>query len=218
MTPDTFRRSPEIIPGRRLRLEKIHPRHAPAFLASIQRSMNDLEFVAWGQRTWDAESALEHCERSREWIEGEGEGAVYLAFEYDTNTYIGCVDLHSVDFGVPRCQLGYVGCTRQRGRGLMREAALTLMQWAFRQGMARIEVWCDVRNTRSLAFAQGLGLHREGLLRQVERDARGRLCDQYLLARLASDVVTPVVPTISAPRGPVQVPAPSDLVQLIPTI
>jgi hypothetical protein len=48
MTPDTFRRSPETIPGRRLRLEKIHPRHAPAFHASVQRSMVDLDFIAWG--------------------------------------------------------------------------------------------------------------------------------------------------------------------------
>ena len=104
-----------------------------------------------------------------------------------------CVELHSVDFGVPRCQLGFVGCSRQRGRGLMREAALTLMDWAYHRGMARIEVWCDVRNTRALAFAESLGLQREGLMRQVERDARGQLCDQHLLARLVTDSVPTIV-------------------------
>ncbi|MFM2054207.1 MAG: hypothetical protein RL456_2244, partial [Pseudomonadota bacterium] len=152
---------------------------------------------AWGHRRWDLEAARVHCERHREWIEGEGEGAVYLAFEYDTSVYVGCVDLHSFDFGVPRCQLGFVGCSRQRGRGLVREAALTLMDWAYGRGVARIEVWCDVRNTRSLAFAESLGMVREGLMRQVERDGRGLLCDQHLLARLATDPV----PTI-APRTP----------------
>ena len=193
MTPDTFRRSPETIPGRRLRLEKIHPRHAPAFHASVQRSMADLDFIAWGHHHWNAVAALEHCERQRDWVDTEGEGVMYLAFEHDTGTYVGCVDLHSVDFGVPRCQLGFVGCSRQRGRGLVREAALTLMDWAYSRGMARIEVWCDVRNTRALAFAESLGLQREGLMRKVERDSRGQLCDQYMLARLSSDSVPTIV-------------------------
>ena len=169
MTPDTFRHSPEILPGRRLRLEKIHARHAPALYASVRRSMPELDYIAWGHQRWDEEAARRHCESTREWILTEGEGVSYLAFEYDTSTYVGCVDLHSVDFGVPRCQIGFVGCSRQRGRGLVREAALTLMDWAWRQGMARIEVWCDVLNTRSLAFAESLGMLREGLIRQVER-------------------------------------------------
>lgn len=57
----------------------------------------------------------------------------------------------------------------------------------------------DVRNTRALAFAESLGLQREGLMRKVERDARGQLCDQYLLARLSTDSV----PTIADSRDSV---------------
>ncbi|MFM2341321.1 MAG: hypothetical protein RLZZ592_974 [Pseudomonadota bacterium] len=197
MTPDTFRHSPEILPGQRLRLEKIHGRHAAALHASVRRSLSELEHVSWGQRFWDEEATRRHCESTREWILSEGEGVSYLAFEYDTDTYVGCVDLHSVDFGVPRCQIGFVGCSRQRGRGLMREAALTLMDWVWRQGMVRVEVWCDVRNTRALAFAESLGLRREGLMRQVERDGHGRLCDHHLLARLVTDPL-PTMPAQAA--------------------
>ena len=83
----------------------------------------------------------------------------------------------------------------------MRDAALTLMDWAWRQGMVRIEVWCDVRNTRSLAFAESLGMLREGLMRQVERDGRGLLCDHHLLARLAGDPVPDRLPTMPARRA-----------------
>lgn len=50
-----------------------------------------------------------------------------------------------------------------------------------------------MRNTRALAFAESLGLQREGLMRKVERDARGQLCDQYLLARLSTDSVPTIV-------------------------
>lgn len=198
MTPETFRRSPEIIPAQTLRLEKIHPRHAPAFHASLKRSHADLGFIDWGQRLWDAEATRTYCERTRDWIETEGEGVTYLAFEYDTGVYVGCVELHSVDFGVPRARLGYVGCSRQRGQGRMREAALRLLDWAFAAGLARVEVWGDVRNTRALAFAESLGLRREGLMRQADRDARGQLCDQVVLARLASDPVPTIVPRSAA--------------------
>ena len=57
MTPDTFRHSPEILPGRRLRLEKIHARHAPALYASVRRSMPELDYIAWGHQRWDEEAA-----------------------------------------------------------------------------------------------------------------------------------------------------------------
>ena len=134
MTPETFRRSPEIIPAQTLRLEKIHPRHAPAFHASLKRSHADLGFIDWGQRLWDAEATRTYCERTRDWIETEGEGVTYLAFEYDTGVYVGCVELHSVDFGVPRARLGYVGCSRQRGQGRMREAGRAQVEAAKADG------------------------------------------------------------------------------------
>ena len=57
MTPDTFRHSPEILPGRRLRLEKIHARHAPALYASVRRSMPELDYIAWGHQRWRASAA-----------------------------------------------------------------------------------------------------------------------------------------------------------------
>ena len=75
-------------------------------------------------------------------------------------------------------------------RGLMREAALALIDLAFGLGVERVEACCDLRNARSIHFAQTLGLQYEGLMRGVERDHEGRLCDQVLLARLRQDALT----------------------------
>ncbi|MFM2120380.1 MAG: hypothetical protein RL722_1848 [Pseudomonadota bacterium] len=101
--------------------------------------------------------------------------------------YVGLLDLHSFDWQVPRCQIGYVGDSAQRGKGLMREAALFLMQTAHGWGVHRIEAWCDARNLRSQHFAGVLGLSYEGRLRHASVDPQGRYCDELVYARVAED-------------------------------
>lgn len=153
---------------------------------SINASLPTLRFVRWGQRPFDDEDARRFCEADAEQV-AAGQCLIYFAFERESGRFVGNLDLHTFDFGVPRCQIGYVGDTRMAGRGLMREGALGVLDLAFRMGVERVEAWCDLRNARSIHFAQTLGLQYEGLMRGVERDAQGQLCDQVLLARLKSD-------------------------------
>lgn len=179
-------RAPARLDTARLRLE--HPRaaHAAAVRDSINVSLPGLGFVRWAQRPFDDDDARRFCEADAEQVAG-GECLIYFAFERETGRFVGNLDLHSFDFDVPRCQVGYVGDARMAGRGLMREAALAVVDLAFGIGFERVEAWCDLRNTRSIHFAQTLGLHYEGLMRSVERDPQGRLSDQVVLARLRGD-------------------------------
>ena len=71
----------------------------------------------------------------------------------------------------------------------MREAALALVDLAFRLGFVRIEALTDARNERALRFAASLGFRREGLLRAHRRDAEGQPCDEVLFARLHPSLV-----------------------------
>lgn len=153
---------------------------------SINASLPSLRFVSWGQRPFDEAAALRFCEADAEQV-ASGSCLIYFVFERESGRFVGNLDLHTFDFGVPRCQIGYVGDTRTAGRGLMREGALALLDLAFQMGVERVEAWCDLRNARSIHFAQTLGLQYEGLMRGVERDAQGQLCDQVLLARLRTD-------------------------------
>ena len=154
---------------------------------SINSSLPSLRFVRWGQRPFDEADARRFCEADAEQV-ASGQCLIYFAFERESGRFIGNLDLHTFDFHVPRCQIGYVGDTRMAGRGLMREAALAVLDLAFQMGFERVEAWCDLRNARSIHFAQTLGLQYEGLMRGVERDPQGQLCDQVLLARLRSDM------------------------------
>jgi RimJ/RimL family protein N-acetyltransferase len=93
------------------------------------------------------------------------------------------VDLHSWDFATPRCEVGYVGDVRTAGRGLMREAVLACVDLAFQLGAARVQALSEAGNQRALHFAEhALGFVREGVLRNYERDAQGKLGSQVLFA------------------------------------
>ena len=170
------------------RLDLFWPRleHASAVRESVNASLDALQFVKWGQQAFSEDDARRFCEADAAQV-AAGDCLIYFAFERASGRFVGNLDLHSFDFSVPRCQIGYVGDTRLAGRGLMREAALAVTELAFGLGVERIEAWCDLRNSRSIHFAQTLGLHYEGLMRSVERDPQGRLCDQVLLARLRAD-------------------------------
>jgi RimJ/RimL family protein N-acetyltransferase len=182
----TLQSAPSRLLTARLELVFPHPRHAAAVMESVNASLSQLGFIRWAREAFDDETSRRFCELDAEQV-ASGECLIYFAFERESGRFVGNLDLHTFDFNTPRCQIGYVGDARLGGRGLMREAALALLDLAFEIGIERVEAWCDARNARSIHFAQTLGLQREGLMRSVERDLQGELCDQVLLARLKVD-------------------------------
>ena len=64
------------------------------------------------------------------------------------------------------------------GRGLIPEAALAVIDWAFRKyGLAKIYARADLRNRRSTRVMEKLGMIREGVLRS-HRKGRGERVDE----------------------------------------
>jgi len=165
-----------------LRLESPRRDHAKAVLESVNVSLPGLRFVEWAQQTVDRVWADAFSQRGAHFV-AKGEALIFYAFDRNDGTFVGIVDLHSFDFDVPCGQIGYVGDARRIGRGLMREAALAVIDLGFALGLRRIEAWCDVRNARSIRFAECLGMQREGVRRSAERDPQGNFCDQLVLSR-----------------------------------
>ena len=61
---------------------------------------------------------------------------------------------------------------------------MAVIDLGFALGLRRVEAWCDVRNARSIRFAECLGMQRENVRRSTERDAQGQPCDQLVLSRV----------------------------------
>ncbi len=174
--------APRELRSARLTLLAPRPDFAPAFVESLNTSLPGLGFIGWGQRPRTLEWAQRFMEEGLAFVE-EGDCLIFHAFDKASGSYVGRVDLHSWDFSAPRCEVGYVGDVRMQGRGLMREAVLACVTLAFEMGVARVQALSEAGNTRALRFAEhALGFQREGVLRNYERDAQGRLGEQVMFA------------------------------------
>ena len=179
---NTLLQAPRQIHSERLVLHAPQPEWAPVFVESLNLSLPGLAYIGWAQKERAVDWAEEFLSHDIEWA-ARGEGLVFYAFEAASGAYVGRIDLHSWDFDAPRCEVGYVGDVRTAGRGLMREAVLACVELAFSLGVARVQALSEATNHRALHFAEhALGFTREGVLRNFERDAQGRLGDQVLFA------------------------------------
>ncbi len=166
----------------RLRLLAPSRDFAAVVVESINTSLASLGFITWGQQPHDLAWGERFCENGLKYVEA-GECLIFYVFTRDDGTYVGRIDLHSFDFDAPRCEVGYVGDVRRCGQGLMREAVLAVVDLAFQLGFVRVQALSEVANERAVRFAErALGFAREGVLRNFERDAKGRLSDQVMLA------------------------------------
>lgn len=181
MGPNDVARAPRLLRTERLDLQAPRPEHAGVFLDSLNASLPALGYVGWGQRPRDLAWSERFCAGGAELFDS-GECVVYYAFHRSSGAYVARIDLHTFDFEAPRAEIGYVGDLRHAGRGLVREAALAVVQLGFAIGLARVHALSDLRNQRALQFAHNLGMHREGLLRAYERDPQGRLADMVMFA------------------------------------
>jgi ribosomal-protein-alanine N-acetyltransferase len=85
------------------------------------------------------------------------------------------------------CLLGYGLAADQQGKGLMREALVPALEWAFGPlGLHRVMANYLPRNERSGRLLAALGFEREGLARRYLQIA-GTWEDHVLTAKIAPD-------------------------------
>jgi len=76
------------------------------------------------------------------------------------------INQRGVDRRNERTELAYSLSRQHWGKGLMTEAARTVMNWAFQTySFNRMFAYCDPRNVRSRRVLEKLGMKREGQLR-----------------------------------------------------
>lgn len=102
-----------------------------------------------------------------------------------TGAIIGGSGLHRIDWSVPKFEIGYWVRSSYAGQGYITEAVNGIAAFAFNTLSARrVEIRCDVKNTRSAAVARRAGFTLEGTFRNDARDHFGELRDTLIFARL----------------------------------
>lgn len=155
-------------------------------LADIMAACNDEAIRAWlpipiPYTLEDARFfATEHAPSQLE----SGDG-IERAIEHG-GRLCGVIGLKGTSWGVGSTEAGYWLAPWGRGRGLMTTALMATTEWAFGQGMQRVEVRVASHNIDSLSVALRSGFRLEGTLRRSVR-THGGLVDALVLSRLDTD-------------------------------
>jgi RimJ/RimL family protein N-acetyltransferase len=109
-------------------------------------------------------------------------------FEKKTRQFIGSSGLHSINWEVPKFEIGYWCRKGFTGRGYITEAVRGLTVFAFEILKAnRVEIRCDQRNVRSRKVAERLGFKLEGILRNERVAVDRRLENICIYAMIPED-------------------------------
>ena len=175
---------PDHLETERLLIRAPHTDDAPVVYAAIQESLDNLrQWMLWS-----------HEEQTLESVEANTRQAIILfqtrevlrfrLFRKSDGEYVGMSEIHSFDWSVPRCEIGYWARTSMQGQGYITEAVKALTEFALNMlGMLRVEIRCNARNVRSAAVAERAGYTLEARLHHYERDVGGELRDTLIYAR-----------------------------------
>ena len=187
-------RFPEVLESRRLVLRVPRAGDAEALNRAISDSHAELaEWLPWAAEGQTLAQTRAFCEESLEKWRDETAYNV-LMLERETGTLAGASGFPRMNWAVPKFEIGYWCRSDRVGNGYVSEAVWALSRLAFVElGAARVELFVDTRNVRSVRVAERLGFALEGVLRNEDRDPHGALRDTrvYAATRL-KDLTSPL--------------------------
>lgn len=176
---------PERIDTARLTLRATRAGMGKPVAEAVRESRRELQqWMAWARGALSVYDSERHCrEMQLKWHAREE--LDYCFHRSEDDLLVGKGGLHTIDWAVPKVEIGYwirSSCTR---RGYASEAAAALVEMARAAlGANRVEIACDARNLPSRRVAEKSGFVLEGIRRRARRDAAGELADSCLYARV----------------------------------
>jgi RimJ/RimL family protein N-acetyltransferase len=141
----------------------------------VTRSLSHLRpWMVWAQEAPNAESAELVVRRMQADFIARRDLCFHIfarRADGSAGQLLGGTGLHRIDWSARRFEIGYWIRPEAQGQGHVSTAVQLLSALSFGElGANRVEIRCDVRNTKSRAVAERCGFELEGVLR---RDALG---------------------------------------------
>jgi RimJ/RimL family protein N-acetyltransferase len=155
-------------------------------IQAVDESRAELErWMPWAKSTRSSEDTERHCrEMQAQWHARTQFDFCFL--RASDGMFVGKGGLHTIDWRIPKFEIGYwirTSCARQ---GYATEATLGMLAFAREHlGAERVEITTDARNAASRRVAEKSGFTLEGMRRRSRRDTAGELADSCMYARLA---------------------------------
>jgi ribosomal-protein-serine acetyltransferase len=149
-----------------LRLELPKPEQAEEVTKVVRENITHLSrWMPWALPDFSVEHACDWIERSTREAAMGNFACVIL---YD-DKIIGTIGTHNFDVKDRHTSIGYWIDHRYEGKGIVSRCARVLIDYLFdKMELNRVQINCNVENTRSRAIPPRLGFTHEGVLRQVE--------------------------------------------------
>ena len=149
----------------------------------LVESMDELKrWMPWARVEQVLEETETHCREEQARWHARQE-IDFCFFARGTGAFVGKGGLHTIDWDVPKFEVGYWIRSSCTGRGFATEATSALVAVARDHlGAKRVEITCDARNAPSRRVAEKAGFTLEGILRQARRDTAGELADKCMYA------------------------------------
>lgn len=176
---------PEELQTERLTLVAARAGQGAAVGEAVIESHPELKpWMPWAQKVQTLEESEAFCrEAQAKWLARE-----MLDFSFlwrDDGRLVGRGGLHTIDWSIPKFEIGYWVRSSCAGRGIATEATRALSEFAHASlGARRLEIASDARNLASRRVAEKSGFVLEGIRRQSRRDPSGGLADSCMYARI----------------------------------
>jgi RimJ/RimL family protein N-acetyltransferase len=176
---------PEKVDTERLTLAAGRAGQGAALNAAVLESFGELKpWMPWARKVPSVDESETFCRESHaKWIAREM--LDFAMLRRADGLLVGRCGLHSIDWSIPKLEVGYWVRTSCARRGYATEATRALATFAReRLGARRLEITSDTRNTASRRVAEKSGFTLEGIRRNSRRDAAGELADSCLYAQV----------------------------------
>lgn len=147
-----------------VRLEPLEVWHAVAFAEHLDRAREHIS--PWVGPAFVTDSVDGARATIRRYADAAAADGARLYGLWEADLLVGGVMFVVFDAGWGLCEIGCWLEPAAEGRGLITRSVSALLEWALgSRGMSRVEWRCRTDNERSVAVAERLGMHLDGVLR-----------------------------------------------------
>lgn len=142
--------------------------HTEELTALVRANLVHLQkWMPWATDDYSIDSARDYIKRNlRDLADGTGLNASIIAGE----KIVGQIGFHNIDAENESAHVGYWLAADAQGKGTMTRACRFFADYGFNKlGLNRIQINCNVENTRSRAIPERLKFRLEGVQRQAEK-------------------------------------------------
>ncbi len=152
---------------------------------AVRENLEELKlWMPWATDDYSPESARVYIRGNLSEFATTGSFGASVVYE---EKIVGAVGFHHLDNANKSAHLGYWLTRGAQGKGLMTKCSRVLIDYLFDEiELNRIQIKCNVENTKSRAVPERLGFTLEGIKRQAEF-SNNRFGDWAVYAMLAEE-------------------------------